>query len=93
MNIRFTLILLLLTISFLACENDQELKEKTAKQITTPSAKPTLRYEIAIDSLDFQQKKIGRNENLSDILNDKGISYQKIYTLVENAEGIFDVRK
>jgi len=93
MNIKLISFLLLLSIVFSACHNEQKVPEQKSKKAAKSHVEPNLRYQIPIDSLDFKQKKIGKNENLSDILNDYGISYQKIYKLVENTKGIFDVRK
>jgi len=93
MNLRITSLLLLLSMSFFACQNESKKHNETTDKVAICPPKPNVLYEIPIDSLDFERRQIQRNENLSDILNDHGVSYQSIFTLVENAKGIFDVRK
>jgi len=93
MNLRLTSFLLLLSLSFFACQNDPENSKVVTDQVAVCPPGPKMLYEIPIDSFDFERKQVQKNENLSDIFNDHGVSYQSIFTLVEHAKGICDVRK
>lgn len=53
---------------------------------------PVLRFGLPVDSFVIENKKVRRNQNLSDILVKYGVSYQVIDQLARNAKGVFDVR-
>ena len=93
MNIKFIIFFFLFSFSFFACQNELKNTSEATDKVAIYPSKPNLIYEIPIDSFNFERKQIQRNENLSDILNDHGVSYQNIFTLVEKAKGICDVRK
>ncbi len=54
---------------------------------------PILKFGLPIDSFHVENDKIKRNQNLSDILSKKGVSYQTIDALARKSKPIFDVRK
>ena len=54
---------------------------------------PILKFGLPIDSFIIEEGKVRRNQNLSDILSKKGISYQTIDKLARKSKPIFDVRK
>ena len=54
---------------------------------------PVLKFGLPIDSFIFENSRIRRNQNLSDILSKKGVSYQTIDKLARTSKAIFDVRK
>lgn len=55
--------------------------------------KPTILYGFEIDSMVVVEDRIKRNQNLSEILKNYNISYQKIHELAINSKPVFDVRK
>lgn len=55
--------------------------------------KPTILYGFEIDSMVVVEDRIKRNQNLSEILENYNISYQKIHELAINSKPVFDVRK
>ncbi len=54
---------------------------------------PILKFGLPVDSFIIEDGKIRRNQNLSDILSKKGVSYQTIDKLARKSKPIFDVRK
>lgn len=53
----------------------------------------TYRYGIPIDSFDLEEFKIRQNQNLSEILLPRGISYARIDELAKKSKPIFNVRR
>jgi murein DD-endopeptidase MepM/ murein hydrolase activator NlpD len=53
---------------------------------------PTLLYGMAVDSFYVEKGRIKRNQNLSDILSVRGVSYKDIARLAKNSKKVFDVR-
>lgn len=56
-------------------------------------AAPTLVYGLPVDSFHVEEGVVKRNENLSDLLVKRGVSYQKIDRIARNSKPVFDVRK
>ncbi len=54
---------------------------------------PILKFGLPVDSFSIEDGKVRRNQNLSDILSKKGVSYQVIDQLARKSKPIFDVRK
>ncbi len=78
----------------MACQTDQSKKKNQQEEVHEAMViKPNLFFNIPVDSLSIEKYKIGKNENLSDILNDHGVSYQQIFKLVEKAKGICNVKR
>ncbi|OYT15383.1 MAG: metalloendopeptidase [Bacteroidetes bacterium 4572_77] len=88
-TIYFLLFLLFFSVS---CENPSQ-KEPENIMESLPPQKPILFFEIPIDSLTKERHQVKKNENLSDILQNNGIDYSQIFSLVEKAKGVIDVRK
>ena len=57
-----------------------------------PIVIPTLRYGFAVDTFQVVERKIRRNDFLANILLDQHIDYPTIEQLVQNAEGVFDIK-
>jgi len=53
----------------------------------------TYLYGIPIDSFNLEESKIRQNQNLSEILLPRGISYARIDELAKKSKPIFDVRR
>ena len=54
---------------------------------------PILKFGLPIDSFIIEDGKVNRNQNLSDILSKKGVSFQAIDQLARKSKPLFDVRK
>lgn len=50
-------------------------------------------WGLEIDSMQIDTFSIGKNQNLSDILCNAGVSSASVFQVVERAKGVFDVRK
>ncbi len=50
-------------------------------------------YGINVDTLDVSIGRVKKNQTLSVILEDYGVDYRDIYTLVQKARDVFNVRK
>ncbi|ANQ51209.1 peptidoglycan DD-metalloendopeptidase family protein [Flammeovirga sp. MY04] len=69
--------------------NTEEVGEEISYEVDTTN----YLYNINIDTLEVEQNKVKRNQNLSDILKDEGVSNVQIFELANQSKGIFDVRK
>jgi murein DD-endopeptidase MepM/ murein hydrolase activator NlpD len=54
---------------------------------------PKLLYGLPADSFHIEENTVSRNENLSDILIDRGVSAQTVDQIAKNSVNVFDVRK
>ncbi|MEA3443146.1 MAG: M23 family metallopeptidase [Bacteroidota bacterium] len=90
-------ILLLLTIPFLTDSKEPTYSEQIdilkEELLSAPKVESVLKYGLTVDSFNIQEKKVRRNQNLSDILVQQNISYQQIDELVRVSDTLFDVRK
>lgn len=59
--------------------------------ITVPE--PKLLYGLPADSFHIEENTVSRNQNLSDILVDRGVSAQSVDQIAKNSVAVFDVRK
>ncbi len=59
--------------------------------VTVPE--PKLLYGLPADSFHIEVSFIARNQNLSDILIDRGVSAQVVDQIAKNSVSVFDVRK
>ncbi len=64
-----------------------------SEEETAPEVIIRYQYGLPVDSFDVVQGRVGRNQPLSVLLNDYGISNQTIHDIVIQCEGVFDVRK
>ena len=54
---------------------------------------PKKYYGIIVDSLEIEEGRIKRNQNLADILKPFNIPYEKIHQLAKASKDVYDVRK
>ena len=54
---------------------------------------PKLLYGLPADSFHIEESTVNRNQNLSDILIDRGVSAQSVDQIAKNSITVFDVRK
>ena len=54
---------------------------------------PKMLYGFKADSFHIEEGTVARNQNLSDILIDRGVSAQTVDQLAKNSVSVFDVRK
>jgi len=59
--------------------------------VTVPE--PKLLYGLPADSFHIEESNVLRNQNLSDILIDRGVSAQSVDQIAKNSDPVFDVRK
>ena len=53
---------------------------------------PKMLYGLKADSFHIEESTVARNQNLSDILLDRGVSAQTVDQLAKNSVSVFDVR-
>jgi murein DD-endopeptidase MepM/ murein hydrolase activator NlpD len=63
------------------------------KEITLNIPEPKYLYGLRSDSFHLETGFVGRNENLSDILSERGIAQSMIQQLAGSCSSVFDVRK
>ena len=68
-------------------------KIPVTKEIILNIPEPKILYGLRSDSFHVEESFIGRNENLSDILSERGVSTQTIDQIARNSLSVFDVRK
>ncbi|WP_422360650.1 peptidoglycan DD-metalloendopeptidase family protein [Reichenbachiella sp.] len=54
---------------------------------------PKKYFGIVVDSLQVEEGKIRRNQNLADILKPYNVPYEKIHKVAKDSKKVFDVRK
>jgi len=62
------------------------------EQKDTLPPQPILKYTLPVDSFDIHTGTVLRNQNLSHILNEHGVSAKQIYDLSIATKGVFDIR-
>nr|MBD3621988.1 M23 family metallopeptidase [Sunxiuqinia sp.] len=67
--------------------------ERVPEPEPVPIPEPVLLFGLPVDSFIIETEPILRNQNLSDILVKKNISYQTIDQLARKSKPIFDVRR
>ncbi len=93
---------------FLILDNKHHTTPKTSQQslVDVPSLNPeiekdlgafpiivpTMRYGFAVDTFQVVERQIRRNDFLANILLDQQIDYPTIEKLVQNADGVFDIK-
>jgi murein DD-endopeptidase MepM/ murein hydrolase activator NlpD len=63
------------------------------KEIVITLPEPKMLYGLIPDSFHLEENFVGRNENLSKILTDRGVSQQIIDKIARTSLPVFDVRK
>lgn len=86
-----TIISLSIILSSCSKHREESIKQES-KQIPETEI-INYRFGIPIDSFKIEESKIRRNQNLSEILLPRGISYANIDGLAKKSKPIFDVRK
>lgn len=89
-------VLVLITISLLVffISYQPERKEQiNVEPELPPEPEPVLMYGLPVDSFMIENGTVQRNQNLSDILVKKNISYQAIDQIARKSKPIFDVRR
>lgn len=64
-----------------------------AEDIVITVPEPKLLYGLPADSFHIEESSIERNQNLSDILIERGVTAQAVDQLAKNSVSVFDVRK
>jgi len=54
---------------------------------------PILKFGLPVDSFHVEKASVERNQNLSDILLEQGVSFQSIAEIAQKSRSVFDVRK
>lgn len=88
----FVLIALGLFLFFVISPPQQQITEIPEPE-PIPIPEPVLKFGLPVDSFIVETATVRRNQNLSDILVKKNISYQHIDQLARQSKPIFDVRK
>lgn len=88
----YTLFILLL-FTFYSCKNTKKTEPILIPQEDTVILEPILEYGLPIDSFNVTKSKVKRNQFLSNILSNYGVSYQTIDKLAREYKDIFDVRQ
>lgn len=68
-------------------------KNNVPKEIVLTIPEPKILYGLKSDSFHLETGFVGRNENLSDILTERGISQPMIQQLAGSCSSVFNVRK
>ena len=63
------------------------------KEIVIDIKEPTILYGLKSDSFHLETGFVGRNENLSNILSDRGVPSEVIHQISSICSSVFDVRK
>ena len=89
------LIALSLLVLFHACDSviKQAPKKEAIESLAHEAPKPKLLFGLPVDSSGVIVGKIKRNQTLSAILQNFGVSDAKIYAIAQTSKNMFDLRK
>lgn len=91
-SLRLAATTLLLSATVLSCSNDDKSESGSAKNdVEIPV--PVVLFGINVDSLDIKTGQVHRNENLSVILSQYGVSSAQVHELELASRDVFDIRK
>ncbi len=85
----FIVVILGAILLFNGTQNDTVTEEKAVEVVHIPR----MEYGINVDSCLVIKDKVKKNQSLSDILLNYGVSYQGIHDLALNSKDTFDVKK
>lgn len=88
----FLLVAISLIVVF-AVRPPEPKPERVPEPEPVPIPEPVMLFGLPVDSFIIETEPILRNQNLSDILVKKNISYQTIDQLARKSKSIFDVRR
>ena len=83
---------LLFFFVLISCNNGGET---TTKETATPliETQPNLHYGIDLNHFELQEKKIRRGDTFGKILEENGIDYPQVYSILQAIKGKVNVRK
>ena len=87
----FTLSLLLVLVLTGCGANEKQTNEQEIKKDTVVIPKKG-KYGLPMANYKIENGTLMRNQNLSDLLAQKGVAQETIHAINENTEGVFDVR-
>ena len=89
------LISLSLLVLFHACDSvvKQAPKKEAIESLAQEAPEPKLLFGLPVDSSGVIVGKIKRNQTLSAILQNFGVSDAKIYAIAQTSKNVFDLRK
>ena len=87
----FTLSLLLVLVLTGCGANEKQTNEQEIKKDTVVIPKKG-KYGLPMANYKIENGTLKRNQNLSDLLAQKGVAQETIHAINENTEGVFDVR-
>ena len=79
-------------LTFAAVKYFQKIP-KLGEDLVVTIPEPKLLYGLPADSFHIEESTVLRNQNLSDILVDRGVSAQTVDQIAKNSVSVFDVRK
>ncbi len=87
------LAVIIFTIIWLIKPSYHEAKTEETEEIELKIPEPKLLYGLKSDSFHLEEGIVGRNDNLSNILTERGVSQQVIDKIARTSQPVFDVRK
>ncbi len=85
-------IIVVAIFTFVAVKYFQKIP-KLGEDLVVNIPEPKLLYGLPADSFHIEESTVLRNQNLSDILIDRGVSAQTVDQIAKNSVAVFDVRK
>lgn len=86
--------LIFVGVYFSVIEQDEFQEEEiVVTEDSIPVYVPNYYFGIVVDSLQIEEGKIQRNQNLAEILQSYHVPYEKVHLAAKNSKEVFDVRK
>ncbi|MGB0428203.1 MAG: peptidoglycan DD-metalloendopeptidase family protein [Flavobacteriales bacterium] len=94
LNISFLAKLVLVSLTLSACFGSDDDKPETTLNLELPEPVDTSRlfFDMHLDSFQVLEDEFKYGETLGKVLNDNGVSHQKVHYLAQASKDIFDVR-
>jgi len=87
-----SVVMAIVILTFAAVKYFQKIP-KPGEDLVVNIPEPKLLYGLRADSFHIEESTVLRNQNLSDILIDRGVSAQTVDQIAKNSVSVFDVRK
>jgi len=88
-------LILLLQVAYFIIEKieNNRLEKEVAKKVEIVKPEPIMLFDIQVDSFNVVRGEVHSGQNLSDIMNSKGISMTRVDEISKKSALVFDLRK
>ena len=89
MHLRGLIAIVVITICFLACKNDNSVEETSKKEIAETVKEKVLEFGFDLEHYEFKKDTVRKGDTFGIILERNNIGYPKIFQIAEKAKDTF----